>query len=65
MIPANIIIDTIKKMRGEEEFRIELPVEECKFSKFLIWFLFCFSLIFLFALIAFMVYAYNHRYTGF
>lgn len=62
MIPPTIIIDTIKKMRGEEGFRIEAPIKESKVFTFFVWFLLIFCSISLIGIVIFMVFSFYNRY---
>lgn len=64
MIPPHIIIDTIKRMRGEKE-KIQIPIQESKAMNFYVYFLFIFCLISIIGIVGLMIYSYIHRYTGF
>lgn len=62
MIPPTVIIDTIKKMRGEECFRIESPIKESKVTTFFVWFLLIFCTVALIGIVGFMVFYFCNRY---
>lgn len=62
MIPPTVIIDTIKKMRGEESFRIEAPIKESKLTTFFVCFLLIFCIVALIGIVGFMVFSFCNRY---
>lgn len=64
MILPNIIIDTIKRMRGEKE-KIQIPIQDSKAMTFYVYFLFIFCLISIIGIIGLMIYTFLHRHTGF